>query len=311
MNRTALLAGLAAAMLAAGPTAAQDFPTRPITMLIGFNPGGSTDIQGRALARAMEEHLGQPVNVMNVPGAGSAVAVSRLSRNTDQGYTILFGSLAPVTFTPLVSDVDYTVDDFRYVAALAEAQQAVVASPAQPFATWDELVAHAKDHPLSYANAQPLDQAIIQRIAELEGFAELAIVPTGGGAGIAPLILGGEVDFGFSGGTHAQYTPTGEMNVLAFFGRERSPFYPDVPTLTELGYELAIEDPRSLFVPADTPDEVVARLEEAAAFASENADFVAIIQDNTLFPVVFVPSAELEPDVRRIRAQNEVLLGVR
>jgi tripartite-type tricarboxylate transporter receptor subunit TctC len=306
----ALAAGVAMVPLAVSSAqAGEDFPNRPLTMIIGFNPGGSTDIQGRVLANVMEEHFGQPVNVINRPGAGSAVAVSELSRNTDQGYTFLFGSITAVGFTPIVSDVDYDIDDFRYVASLATAQQAIVTSPQQPFSTWEELVAHAKETPITYAQQTPLDQAIIERVAEEEGFADLAIVPTGGGAGMAPLILAQEVEFAYSGGTHAQFTPTDEMIILAFLGRERSPFYPDVPTLQELGYDYAMEDSRTIMVPADTPDSVVAKLEEAARFATEHPDFIETTQDNTLFPVVIIPHEQLEEDVRRIRANNEALLG--
>lgn len=307
--KLALMAGIALGPLVAASASADEFPTRPLTMVIGFNPGGSTDIQGRVLANVMEEYLGQPVNVVNRPGAGSAVAVSELSRNDDQGYTFLYGSITAVAFTPIVTEVDYEVEDFRYVAAVASAQQALVTSPEQPFSTWEELVEHARETPLTYAQQTPLDQAIIQLIAEDEGFQDLAIVPTGGGAGMAPLILGGEVEFAYSGGTHAQYTPTGEMVMLAFLGRERSPFYPDVPTLPELGYDYAMEDYRTIMVPANTPDSVVERLESAARYASEHEDFIATTRDNTLFPVIFMPQEELEENVRRIRAANEGLMG--
>lgn len=74
----------------------------------------------------------------------------------------------------------------------------------------------------------------MERVADEAGI-DVVIIPTGGGGGMAPLVLGREVDFDYSGGTHAQYTPSGEMNVLAFLSRERSPFYPEVPTLRELG----------------------------------------------------------------------------
>ena len=161
---------------------------------------------------------------------------------------------------------------------------------------------------MTYAQQTPLDEAIIRRVAEIEGL-DLAIVPTGGGGGMAPLVLGKEVDFAYSGGTHAQYTPTGEMVVAAFLSAERSPFYPDVPTLMELGYDYSIEDYRSIVVPAGIPDEAKQRLIAAAEYASTNEDFRAITEDNTFFPVVFMGQEEMEENVRRIRAATEEVMG--
>jgi tripartite-type tricarboxylate transporter receptor subunit TctC len=306
-----LLLASASVMLMAAPMGAANadtWPERPLTMVIGFNPGGSTDIQGRVLANVMEEYLGQPVNVVNRPGGGAAVAYTQLANNTDEGYTFLFGGLTALTFTPIITPVEYEIDDFEYLAALAVGQNAIVTSAEQPFETFDEIIAYGQDNPMTYAQQTPLDEAIIRRVAEIEGL-DLAIVPTGGGAGMAPLVLGMEVDFAYSGGTHAQYTPTGEMVVAAFLSAERSPFYPDTPTLMELGYDYSIEDYRSIVVPAGIPDEAKERLIAAAEFASTNEEFRAITEDNTFFPVVFMGQDEMEENVRRIRAATEEVMG--
>lgn len=299
---------IGATMLAASLAMADDWPTRPVTMVIGFNPGGSTDIQGRVLANVMEEFLGQPVNVVNQPGAGSAVAFTRLKNNTDQGYTFLYGGTTALTFTPIIADVEYEIDDFEYLAAVAVGQNAIVTSAEQPFTTFDEIIAYGKENQMTYAQQTPLDEAIIRAIAEEEGL-DLAIVPTGGGAGMAPLVLGKEVDFAYSGGTHAQYTPTGEMIVAAFMSAERSPFYPDVPTLIELGYDYSIEDYRTIIVPKGIPDNARERLIAAAEYASESQAFKDITEGNTFFPVVFIGQEEMEAHVRRIRAATEAVMA--
>ncbi|MCH8529900.1 MAG: tripartite tricarboxylate transporter substrate binding protein [Saccharospirillum sp.] len=287
---------------------ADEWPTRPLTMVIGFNPGGSTDIQGRVLANVMEEYLGQPVNVVNQPGAGSAVAFTRLANNRDQGYTFLFGGTTALTFTPIISDVAYEIDDFEYLAAVAIGQNAIVTSSEQPFNSFDEIIEYGKENPMTYAQQTALDEAIIRAIAEEEGL-DLAIVPTGGGGGMAPLVLGKEVDFAYSGGTHAQYTPGGEMIVAAFMSAERSPFYPDVPTLMELGYDYSIEDYRTIIVPNGIPDEAKDRLIAAAEYASTHEQFIRTTEGNTFFPVVFIPQQEMESSVRRIRAATEEVMG--
>lgn len=308
MKRRTLIATTLAATLAAPAAFADDWPTRPLTMVIGFAPGGSTDIQGRVLARVMEEYLGQPVNVVNQPGGGSAVAFTRLKNTTPDGYTFLFGGTTALTFTPIITAVEYEIDDFEYLAAVAVGQNAIVTSAEQPFSTFDEIIEYGRENQMTYAQQTPLDEAIIRAIAEQEGL-DLAIVPTGGGGGMAPLVLGREVDFAYSGGTHAQYTPTGEMVVAAFMSAERSPFYPDTPTLMELGYDYSIEDYRSIIVPQGVPEEVKARLMEAAEYASESQTFKDITEGNTFFPVVFIGQEEMEANVRRIRASTEEVMA--
>jgi len=310
MNRRSMIAAAAAlgATLSAPVAFANDWPTRPLTMVIGFAPGGSTDIQGRVLAQVMEEFLGQPVNVVNQPGAGSAVAFTRLKNTAADGYTFLFGGTTALTFTPIISPVEYEIDDFEYLAAVALGQNAIVTAAGQPFSTFGEIVEHGRTNPMTFAQQTPLDEAIIRAIAAQEGL-DIAIVPTGGGGGMAPLVLGREVDFAYSGGTHAQYTPTGEMVVAAFMSAERSPFYPDVPTLIELGYDYAIEDYRTIIVPRGVPAEVNARLIAAAEYASQSQTFKDITEGNTFFPVVFIGQDEMEASVRRIRAATEVVMA--
>ncbi len=306
--RKLLATAMVAALLAMPMAYADDWPTRPLTMVIGFAAGGSTDIQGRVLANVMEEYLGQPVNVVNQPGAGSAVAFTRLANNRDNGYTFLYGGITALTFTPIITEVAYEIDDFEYLAAVAIGQNAIVTSAEQPFSNFAEIIEYGQENPMTYAQQTPLDEAIIRRIAAIEGL-DLAIVPTGGGGGMAPLILGKEVDFAYSGGTHAQYTPTGDMVVAAFMSLERSPFYPDVPTLIELGYDYSIEDYRSIIVPAGIPENAKARLIAAAEYASESQAFKDITEGNTFFPVVFIGQEEMEANIRRIRAATEAVMA--
>ena len=310
MHRRTLLAILACGLALTAPVAQAEGwrPTRPMTMVIGFAPGGSTDIQGRVLARVLEDHFGQPVNVVNQPGGGGAVALTRFLNAEPDGQTFMFGVQLGLTFSPIVTETEYDIDDFRYAGTLVGGQFGVVARGDAPYQSFEELVAYGQENPMTYAQQLPMDEAIMRIIADQEGI-DLAIVPTGGGGGMAPLLLGGEVDFAFSGGTHAQYTPTGEMNVLAFLTRERSPFYPDVPTLVELGYPYAMDDFRSFFLPGGTPDEIVQAFEDAARFATEHPQFVDVTVNNTLHPIVFMDAEETEATLRAIRAANEELMA--
>lgn len=312
MNRRTLIAASAAlgTLVAASAALAQEWrPTQPMTMVIGFNAGGSTDIQGRVLAPVLEEYFGQPVNVVNQPGGGSAVAMTRFLNESPDGHTFIFGSLMGLTFSPLVSPVEYSMENFRFGPTLVGAQFAVVTGGNSPYQTFEDLVAHGRENPLTYAQQGPLDQTIMQRIAEAEGM-DVAIVPTGGGGGVAPLLLGGEVDFAFSGGIHSQYAPTGDMRILAFMTLERSPFYPDVPTLRELGYDFAVmDDARPFILLADTPDDVAAAFESAAAFAAEHPDFQRVVIETTQHPMMLLDGARTEALARQILAGNEGLMA--
>ncbi|TVS00550.1 MAG: tripartite tricarboxylate transporter substrate binding protein [Rhodobacteraceae bacterium] len=309
-RRNILTAGAALCALMTAPIAMADEwrPTQPMTMVIGFAAGGSTDIQGRVLARSLEEYFGQPVNVVNQPGGGGAVALTRFMNAAPDGHTFMFGVMLGLTFSPVVTETEYDIDDFRYAATLVGGQFGVIAAGDAPFQTFEELIEYGRENPMTYAQQLPMDAAIMQNIADQEGL-DLAMVPTGGGGGVAPLLLGGEVDFAFSGGIHSQYVPTGDMNILAFFTRDRSPFYEDVPTLVDLGYPYAMDDFRSFFLPGDTPDEIVEAFENAARFAVEHEPFVNVTVENTQHPIVFMDGAETEATLREIRAANEALMA--
>ncbi|WP_409523190.1 tripartite tricarboxylate transporter substrate binding protein [Nitrincola sp. MINF-07-Sa-05] len=292
LSRFAVLLSL---LLTGLPAVADDsFPSQPLTMLIGFNPGGSTDVQGRVLAEVLAEQLGQPVNIIHHPGAGGGAAAAMLASSTDQGYIFQYGLSLPFTFAPLASPASYELNSFRYVAGITLDQAAIVTGPDKPFKTWQELIDHAKANPgLIYATQNIQDRFIINRIAKLEGLT-LRIVPTTGGAGMAPLIVSGDADFAFSGGTHSAYTDSGQMHVLASLADERLVYYPEAPTLRELGYDVSMHAVRVVAVPADTPDDHVKVLAEALEAVTRDPRFIQVTEERIKMPVVFMNSDELD-----------------
>lgn len=265
---------------------AADFPNRPLTMIVGFNPGGSTDIQAKALAPVLAEILGQPVDIIYLPGAGGGLAAAMLASSTEQGYVFMFGTSLPYTFTPLTAPASYDINSFRYVAALALEQSAIVTGGNQPFKTWQELLAFGQENPnLRVASQTPQDRFILNMISRREGL-NLRVVPTTGGAGMTPLVLSGDVHFAFSGGTHTQFTDSGEMVVLLSLIDDRLISYPDVPTIREYGYQASVQNPRVVAVPADTPDYQVSVLAEALKQATRDPRFITATE-NVRLPVVF------------------------
>jgi tripartite-type tricarboxylate transporter receptor subunit TctC len=292
--KTILLSG---GIALGGAAYADNFPSKPLTMVIGWGAGGSTDIQGRVLANVLSEQLGQPVNVVNRPGAGGGVALAQLANSRDAGYTFVFGTSMTVTFGPLSTPATYDLDSFRYVAGVTLGQSAIVTGQNRPFSSWSELVAHAKANPgVSYANQIAFDRFLIDYIARQEGL-NLRIVPTSGGAGMAPLILSGDVDFAYSGGTHSGYAETGEMPVLVSLADDRLVAFPDAPTLRELGYEIDPGEIRVVMVPKNTPDNQVQRLAEALEVATRDPRFIEITEGRILMPVVFMDGDAVYQDL--------------
>jgi tripartite-type tricarboxylate transporter receptor subunit TctC len=273
----------------AGQAQADEFPTKPLTLVVGFAAGGSTDIQARVLANVLEEELGQPVSVVNQPGAGGAVSLTRLMNNQDEGHTFVYaGTNGTLTFAPHAHDTDFSLDDFRYVASITTVQHAIVTGENRPFGdSWEDLVEYARENPgTSYATQHALDRLVIEYIMEQEGL-DLRIVPTSGGGGMAPLILSGDVDFGYSGGTHSGYAETGEMPVLLSMDGERLFAFPDAPTVMEAGYDIDTSDFRVVVVPKNTPDAHVERLAEALEAATQDERFIEITEERILMPVHF------------------------
>lgn len=287
-----------------GMAQAADFPSKPLTLVVGFGAGGSTDIQARVLANVLQENLGQPVNVVNQPGAGGAVSLTRLMHNNDEGHTFVYaGTAGTLTFAPHAHETSFSLDDFRYVASITTVQHAIVTGKDRPFGdTWEGLLEYAKANPgTSYASQHALDRILIEHIMEKEGL-DLRIVPTSGGAGMAPLILSGDVAFGYSGGTHSGYAETGEMPVLLSLDKDRLIAFPDAPTLAEAGYDLDLSDFRVVVVPKNTPDAHVERLAEALEAATQDPRFIEITEERILMPVTFVAEAEV---TQMLRDQSE------
>lgn len=278
---------------------ADAFPSAPLTLLIGFNPGGSTDIQGQALASVLSDQLGQSVNLIHYPGMGGAAAAAMLASSQDGGQVMLFGTSLPFFFTPLITEASYDLDSFRYVGAVALDQTALVTGPNTPFDNWADMLAYAHEQgELIYATQTTQDRYIMDVIAASEGI-NVRAVPTAGGAGMAPLVISGDADLAFSGGTHTGYTDTGEIRVLASLADQRLAGYPDAPTIRELGYDLSMHAYRLIAVPANTPDHQVERLAAALRTATEDADFVALTEEQLRMPVEYLDEASLTQALRQ------------
>jgi len=269
----ALIAGSFAA-----PAMAQEFPTREITMLVGFAPGGSTDLMARILAEEMSKALGQRVTVENRAGANAAIATRAVARAAPDGYTILFNASNMASNIEGMKEPGYGWKDFAIVGGFAYSPFVMVASTASTNAkNLKEFVAFGKANPdkIKYASlgSSSPPNLVAQRFNMKSGIAYREI-PYKSANQITQDLLGGNVDLYF-GTTTLGVTNLGQPNIAVFgiSGSKRIPQLPDTPTFAEQGFE-GINDVSvaGVWAPAGTPKPILDKLKKAMADAMKVPD---------------------------------------
>jgi len=273
-----LSAALAAALAAAAPAWAQDYPHRPITLIVPFPPGGSTTIVGRIVADKMSEALGQQIIVDNRAGAGGTVGSKAAARSTPDGYTILLGYTGTLAIGPsLYANVGYDPRrDFEPIGRIGTAPNTLVVHPSFQVHSVAELIAYAKSNPgkVNYGSAGvgTVSHVCGEYFATAAGIKLTHIPYKGTGPAITDL-LGGHIPMAFAPipATH-ENAKKGNLRMLAVTSAERSTLVPEVPTIAEsgvAGFEAVLR--YGLVAPAGTPRAIIDRLnkELKAALASD------------------------------------------
>ena len=251
--------------------AADAFPSKPLTAYIGFRAGGGTDTIGRVVAHVMGEFLGQQVNVVNKTGAAGGIAATTVMRAKPDGYSILLSSSGSLTSAPLLKkSLKYTIDDFSHIGFVAAYQNGLVAPVGKPFNTLKEFVEYArKTEDAKYVTVHAMSRMVMDFIAKKENI-KINYVPAKGGSAVLNLFAGNQVDAGYTGGFHQRHPD--KMKLLAALTLKRHPVNPNVPTLLELGYPLALAANISVSAPKGTPAAIIAKLEAAVKAAVEHPD---------------------------------------
>jgi len=273
--RLALAALLPAALLfATGPVQAQaPYPSRPVTMIVPFPPGGVADTVARPVAEALGRELGQTVVVENRAGAGGALGIGQVARAPADGYTVLL-SLSSISILPEADRVldrkpAYLPNQLRPIARFTADPTVLVVRADAPWHTLAEFIAGLKSKPGTYNYGSSGNYGTMHVPMEMlkanAGIRITHIPYTGAGPAIVAL-LGGQVDALASGpSTVAQHVHSGKLRALAHWGDRPLEALPGVPSLTQAGYPVRFAQWSGLFVPSQTPDEVVQRLRAAAA----------------------------------------------
>ena len=287
---------------------AQNYPAAPVQMFVGYAPGGNVDAIARSVAKYMEPTLKQPVVVVNKAGAGGSLMVQQIKTAKPDGYTVGLTTGVTYTYNPLAQKVDYTIDDVKYVAAVTQMQEAFVSGSDKPWKDFKGLIEYSKKHPgLSYASQNPIADAILASIAKKESI-DWTAIPVKGGAETITAILGKHVDFGFSGGIHTPQVKAGKMIVLCSLGDKRLIGSPNVPTLTELGYDIQFVTHNVIAVPKATPDNVVKILTAAVEKAMKDPALVDLFQNKMDIPAVYLGPEATEKHIRQQAAMMKGLI---
>ena len=276
--RQILLAVLA---LGASVAFAQDYPSRPITLIVPFPPGGVADNVARPVAQALSKQLGQTVIIENKQGAGGGIGMAVVAKAKPDGYTLLL-ALSSISVIPEADKVlgrapMFQLDQLLPIARFTADPVVLAVRAESPWKTYAEFIAFAKANPkkLNYGSSGNYGTMHVpmEMLASGAGIT-LTHVPFTGAAPAVTALLGGTLDAVASGpSTVVQHVKAGKLRVLANWGAERHPALPDVPTLRELGVSTVYAQWSGLFAPAGTPENVLAALRKAARDAQDDAAF--------------------------------------
>ncbi len=256
------------AAVAVTPTfAADNWPTQPVTIVVPFPAGGSTDTLTRIMAQRFQDKFGQTFLVDNRPGATGTIGTGAVKRAAPDGNTLLFASLGPYVIAPyLLRNVPYDASkDFSYISVVVQTPNVLVASPKMTAKTVSEVIAELKQRPgaVSFASsgAGSSDHLTAEMFWQQTGTQGLHI-PYKGGAPATNDLLGGQVDYSFQNvNTVISHIRAGKLRAIAVSGTSRSPVLPDVPTLAESGVKGAeVYSWQGFAAPKGTPAAIVDKL---------------------------------------------------
>src|ERR1700728_3391804 len=283
------------------------YPERIIRLVVPFAPGGGTDVVARTLAQDMGKDLGVTVLIENKPGAGTIIGTQAVAISTPDGYTLLMGTFSHAVNASLNTKLPYDPHrDFAAVALVARSFNVVVVNPKSPIKSIADLIASAKASPCKFAygtfgivTSAHLAGELFKDMAKVD----LTTVPYKGAAPAITDLIGGQIDVMFTTvASAASLIESGQLRAIAVTSAERSPAFPQLPTVAEAGVPgYAAESWYGLFAPARTPADVIDRLNKSAASAVQSEAFKRLGVNEGLV-MIARPPEELD---RYVRSEEE------
>jgi tripartite-type tricarboxylate transporter receptor subunit TctC len=277
-----LIASLALTVAASATAFAQAWPAKPVTLLVPFPPGGSTDMIARTLGTKLQEKLGQSFIVENKAGAGGTVGAGQAKRAAPDGYTIFVSSLGPFVIGPhLIKNVPYDpLKDFDYITVAVQAPNVLAVPVGSPHKSFADVLKFMQANPdkMSFASAgNGTSDHLTAELLWQETGTKATHVPYKGGAPAMSDLIAGQVDATFMNiNTGLPNVKGGKLRALAITSTKRSPLLPDVPTMEELGYKgVTVYSWQAFAAPKGLPADIKAKLHEG---------LVAALNDPTVKP---------------------------
>ncbi len=315
-NRRLMLALASAASLSMLASTAQaqtgpaaDFPSRPVTIVVGYSPGGANDVLARIYADKLGAELGQPVIVENRPGVAAIVGTSYVAKAKPDGYTLLMGASGPMVFNHAVyAKLPYKAEDLVPVSLVGTFPMVLLTQAGNPAGTAAELVAESKRHPdkSNYSSSSSSFQLVTELFKQKTG-ARATHVPYKGSGDSIQAVMAGDVSMTLvDAGPASTALQSGRVKALAVTSSERLKALPQIPTMKELGIDLHVVFWSGLMAPAGTPPAIVEKLQRAVAKVGERADVKARIAALSIDPVTSTSQALAEQIANEIRLWTQV-----
>lgn len=273
-----------------------DYPNKPVEIIVAYKAGGGTDVGARILASEAEKFLGQPIVIINREGSDGEVGYTELAQASPDGYKIGFINLPTFVSLTLERNTKYSIDDVKPILNHVYDAGVIVVQSSSEFDTIEDMIDYAKANPSDITisnNGAGASNHIGAAHFEHEAGIEVTHVPFGGSTDMLAALRGGHVMATVAKISEvAALVESGELKLLASFTDERLENFPDVPTLKEKGFDILFGSARALVAPKDTPDEIIQKLHDVFKEALESPEHLEQA-DNADLPIMYMSPEEL------------------
>ncbi len=275
------------------------YPNKPITFIIPLPPGVASEVSIRLLITNAEKHIGQPIVPINKPGAGLTIGIAELAKASPDGYTIGFSAFGPMTVVPFIQKVPYDpINDFIQIMQFSTSNPGLVVRADSPYKSLRDIIAAARQGKnLSFGGtASGLAPTVMRKIAEKEGVT-IVHIPFASGGTAETALLGGHIDM-VAGDFRSSLIDSKKTRLIVLWREEKAVEYPQVPLLSELGYDIPLRLFFAVQGPKGIPEGIVKKLEDAFTKAINEPEFIQGMK-RLQYPIFYRNSHDLNEYLAR------------
>lgn len=278
-----IMASAVTASMTAHTAMADGFPNRSVEMIVAYSEGGATDVTARALASALEDEIGQSVVVRNMGGAAGEIGFTALANANTDGYTIGFINTPPVISLPIERNPGFTIDSFDLVMNLLDDPTTVTVRSSSEIETFEQFVEMAKENPnaltMGGSGLGSHQHFLVQQL-DRDYDVPVTYIPFDGSGPSVSATMGGHITASADTvGNVARFIFSGDLRVLALASNERSDYFPDTPTLQELGYDINLGSMRGVAAPQGIPEDRLAFWRETVERVANDPEFIEAAEE--------------------------------